>query len=142
MGEIEAPVPVMGAFTVIGLQNFLSDPAFQAGLAKPIAEDPDAAILRWTQIFGDTSITWDDLPFLRQHLHGPIVLKGILTAADAIRAAAAGMDGVVVSNHGGRQVDGAVAALDALPTPGTTSVSTCPARRSVRQRCPLRRGHG
>jgi L-lactate dehydrogenase (cytochrome) len=99
----------------VGVQNFLSDPAFQAGLAKPVDEDPDAAILRWTQIFGDTSITWDDLPFLRQHWHGPIVLKGILTAADAIRAAAAGIDGVIVSNHGGRQVDGAIAALDALP---------------------------
>ncbi|MGO8956113.1 MAG: alpha-hydroxy-acid oxidizing protein [Streptosporangiaceae bacterium] len=99
----------------IGVQNFLSDPAFQAGLAKPVDEDPDAAILRWTQIFGDTSITWEDLPYLRQHWHGPIVLKGILTAADAIRAAAAGIDGIVVSNHGGRQVDGAVGALDALP---------------------------
>ncbi len=99
----------------IGVQNFLSDPAFQAGLAKPVDEDPDSAILRWTQIFGDTSITWNDLPFLRQHWHGPIVLKGILTAADAIRAAGAGMDGVIVSNHGGRQVDGAIGALDALP---------------------------
>jgi L-lactate dehydrogenase (cytochrome) len=99
----------------VGVQNFLSDPAFQAGLAKPVDEDPEAAILRWTQIFGDTSITWDDLPFLRQHWHGPIVLKGILTAADAIRAAAAGIDGVIVSNHGGRQVDGAIGALDALP---------------------------
>ena len=99
----------------VGVQNFLSDPAFQAGLARPVSEDPDAAILRWTQIFGDTSLTWDDLPFLRQHWHGPIVLKGILTAADAIRAAAGGIDGVIVSNHGGRQVDGALGALDALP---------------------------
>jgi lactate 2-monooxygenase len=99
----------------VGVQNFLSDPAFQAGLAMPVDDDPEAAILRWTQIFGDTSITWDDLPFLRQHWHGPIVLKGILTAADAIRAAAAGIDGVIVSNHGGRQVDGAIGALDALP---------------------------
>jgi L-lactate dehydrogenase (cytochrome) len=77
--------------------------------------DPGAAILRYTQIFGDLSLTWDDLPFVRQHWHGPIVLKGILSAADAVRAADAGMEGIVVSNHGGRQVDGAIGALDALP---------------------------
>jgi lactate 2-monooxygenase len=99
----------------IGVQNYLSDPAFQAGLASSVAADPGAAILRYTQIFGDLSLTWDDLPFLRQHWHGPIVLKGILAAADAVRAADAGMDGIIVSNHGGRQVDGAIAALDALP---------------------------
>jgi lactate 2-monooxygenase len=99
----------------IGIQNYLSDPAFKAALASPVDVDPDSAILRWTQIFGDTSLTWDDLPFLRQHWNGPIVLKGIMSAADAIRAAAAGMDGIVVSNHGGRQVDGELSALDALP---------------------------
>ena len=99
----------------IGVQNYLTDPAFQAGLAAPVEADRDAAILRYTQIFGDPSLTWDDLPFLREHWAGPIVLKGILTAADAQRAADAGVDGVVVSNHGGRQVDGAIGALDALP---------------------------
>ena len=98
----------------IGIQNFLSDPAFQASLASPVDEDRDSAILRWSQIFGDTSLTWDDLPFLRQHWNGPIVLKGILTVPDALRAAKAGLDGVIVSNHGGRQVDGAIGALDAL----------------------------
>jgi lactate 2-monooxygenase len=99
----------------IGVQNYLSDPAFQAALANPADVDPGSAILRYTQIFGDLSLTWDDLPFLREHWHGPIVLKGILSAADAGRAADAGMDGIVVSNHGGRQVDGAIGALDALP---------------------------
>lgn len=99
----------------IGIQNYLSDPAFRAGLASPVDVDPESAVLRWTQIFGDTSLTWDDLPFLREHWNGPIVLKGIMSAADAIRAAAAGMDGIVVSNHGGRQVDGELGALDALP---------------------------
>src|SRR5580704_6023199 len=99
----------------IGVQNYLSDPAFQTGLASSVTADPGAAILRYTQIFGDLSLTWDDLPFLRQHWHGPIVLKGILSAADAARAADAGMDGIIVSNHGGRQVDGAIGALDALP---------------------------
>ena len=98
----------------IGIQNYLSDPAFRAPLTSPVEADPSAAILRWTQIFGDTSLTWDDLPFVRQHWNGPIVLKGIMSADDALRAAAAGMDGIVVSNHGGRQVDGAAGALDAL----------------------------
>jgi lactate 2-monooxygenase len=99
----------------VGIQNYLSDQAFRAGLVSDVENDVQAAILHWTQLFGDSSITWDDLPFLRQHWHGPIVLKGILSAADARAAAAAGMDGVVVSNHGGRQVDGAIAALAALP---------------------------
>jgi lactate 2-monooxygenase len=99
----------------IGIQNYLSDPAFRAGLSSPADDDLSAAILRWTQIFGDTSLTWDDLPFVRQHWDGPIVLKGIMSVPDAIRAASAGVDGIVVSNHGGRQVDGAVGALDALP---------------------------
>jgi L-lactate dehydrogenase (cytochrome) len=99
----------------VGIQNYVSDPAFQASLAGLADGSADAAVLRWTQIFGDTSLTWDDLPFLRQHWNGPIVLKGILSASDALRAAAAGLDGIIVSNHGGRQVDGEIAALDALP---------------------------
>jgi L-lactate dehydrogenase (cytochrome) len=99
----------------VGIQNYVSDPAFQASLAGLTDGSADAAVLRWTQIFGDTSLTWDDLPFLRQHWNGPIVLKGILSASDALRAAAAGLDGIIVSNHGGRQLDGEIAALDALP---------------------------
>ena len=99
----------------VGIQNYLSDPAFQASLVQPVDIDPDSAVLKYTQMFGDTSLTWDDIPFLRQHWHGPIVLKGILSAADAVRAADSGVEGIIVSNHGGRQVDGSVAALDALP---------------------------
>jgi lactate 2-monooxygenase len=99
----------------IGNQNYFSDPVFVAGLPGPAEENRDAAILRWTQIFGDASLTWEDLPFLREHWDGPIVLKGIQSSDDAKRAADAGMDGIVVSNHGGRQVDGGISALDALP---------------------------
>ena len=99
----------------VGIQNFLSDPAFQAGQLTSVGDDPQAAILRYIQIFGDLSLTWEDIPFLQEHWHGPIVLKGILSVADALRAAQAGVAGIVVSNHGGRQVDGAIAALDALP---------------------------
>jgi lactate 2-monooxygenase len=99
----------------IGIQNYLTDPAFQAGLASPVDVDQGAAILHYTQVFGDLSLTWEDLPFVREHWKGPIAVKGILSAADAARAADAGIEGVIVSNHGGRQVDGAIAALDALP---------------------------
>jgi isopentenyl diphosphate isomerase/L-lactate dehydrogenase-like FMN-dependent dehydrogenase len=58
--------------------------------------------------------TWDDLDWLRDRWSGPLVIKGILTAEDAERAVQAGVDGIVVSNHGGRQLDGTVATLDAL----------------------------
>lgn len=73
------------------------------------------AVRQFVGIFSNPAITWDDLPFLRQHTKLPILLKGILHPDDARRAVDAGLDGLVVSNHGGRQVDGSIAALDALP---------------------------
>lgn len=96
----------------IGVQNYFSDPAFQAGVAGRPEQD---WIMHWISMFGDPSLTWDDLPFLRENWEGPIALKGIQSIADAQRAVDAGMDGIVVSNHGGRQVDGGIGALDALP---------------------------
>lgn len=98
-----------------GLAVYFSDPAFRASLAKPPEEDLQSAVLRWLPIAVGVDKSWDRLPFLRSQWEGPIVLKGILHPDDARLAADAGMDGIVVSNHGGRQVDGAVAALDALP---------------------------
>ncbi|MTE18806.1 alpha-hydroxy-acid oxidizing protein [Streptomyces sp. TRM43335] len=99
----------------VGTAIPFSDPAFRAGLAKSPEEDPISAVLRWVPMFTGTDRSWDRLPFLREHWDGPIVLKGIQHPDDARRAADAGMDGIVVSNHGGRQVDGAVASLDVLP---------------------------
>ncbi|HEY0450897.1 lactate 2-monooxygenase [Actinophytocola sp.] len=99
----------------IGTAIPFSDPAFRAGLDRSPEEDPQAAILRWIPMFTGTDKRWDQLPFLREHWDGPIVLKGVQHVDDARRASDAGMDGIVVSNHGGRQVDGAVAALDVLP---------------------------
>ncbi|WP_330479254.1 lactate 2-monooxygenase [Streptomyces platensis] len=99
----------------VGTANYFSDPAFRAGLAKPVDEDPDAAVRHFVGMFADPAKTWPDLAFLRENWDGPIVLKGILHPDDALRAADAGVDGVVVSNHGGRQVAGSVAAADALP---------------------------
>ena len=98
-----------------GLANYLSDPVFCGALAKPPEADMPAAIAHWAEVFSDPGVTWDDLKFLRENTRLPIVLKGILHPDDARRAAGLGMDGVIVSNHGGRQVDGAVAALDSLP---------------------------
>ncbi|GIH78004.1 lactate 2-monooxygenase [Planobispora longispora] len=97
-----------------GLAIPLSDPVFRSRLARPVEEDPDAAIMQWVPMFNGRAHTWDQLPLLRDNWDGPIVLKGVQHVDDARRAADAGMDGVVVSNHGGRQVDGALASLDAL----------------------------
>jgi L-lactate dehydrogenase (cytochrome) len=100
----------------IGVANYFSDPVFQKAVGGPITDDNRlAAILHWASTFGDPSLTWDDLAFLREHWDGPIVLKGIVHPDDARRSVDAGMDGIVVSNHGGRQVDGAVGALEMLP---------------------------
>ncbi|MGY4971110.1 lactate 2-monooxygenase [Streptomyces nigrescens] len=99
----------------VGTANYFSDPAFRAGLAKPVHEDPNAAVRHFVGMFADPAKTWPDLAFLRENWDGPIVLKGVLHPDDALRAAEAGVDGVVVSNHGGRQVAGSVAAADALP---------------------------
>jgi isopentenyl diphosphate isomerase/L-lactate dehydrogenase-like FMN-dependent dehydrogenase len=62
----------------------------------------------------DPAVTWADVDWLRRRWRGKLVLKGILDPDDAIRAANAGVDALVVSNHGGRQLDGAIAAIDAL----------------------------
>ena len=99
----------------IGLANYLTDPAFLAGLSTTVEADPLAATMHWAGMFGDPGLRWDDLAFVRDLWDGPIVLKGICDVEDARLAVDHGADGIVVSNHGGRQVDGAVAALDALP---------------------------
>jgi L-lactate dehydrogenase (cytochrome) len=92
---------------MIGNQNYFADPVF----TEKAGDNP---LIHWASLFGNPALTWDDLAFLREHWDGPIVLKGIQHTDDARRAVDAGMDGIVVSNHGGRQVDGAIAALDAL----------------------------
>lgn len=97
-----------------GLANYFADPVFRSKLADPPEKDPAAAVRLWMSVYSNTSLTWDDLSFLRRHTRLPILLKGILHPDDARKALDAGMDGIIVSNHGGRQVDGAIAALDAL----------------------------
>jgi len=99
----------------IGLANFFSDPVFCEGLERPPEEDAGPAIGKFIGVFGNPSLTWADLDWLRARTSVPILLKGILHPDDAREARERGVDGVVVSNHGGRQVDGAIASLDALP---------------------------
>lgn len=98
-----------------GLANYFSDPVFRALLPQPPEQNPAAAIQVWSSLFSNTALTWGDISFLRRHTSLPIILKGILHPDDAVHALDAGVDGVMVSNHGGRQVDGAIATLDALP---------------------------
>jgi isopentenyl diphosphate isomerase/L-lactate dehydrogenase-like FMN-dependent dehydrogenase len=84
-------------------------------LDKPPEEDPQAAIGQFIFQFSHPELRWEDLEFLRAATDLPILVKGILHPEDATMAGERGIDGVVVSNHGGRQIDGEIAALDALP---------------------------
>ncbi len=97
-----------------GLAQFYSDPVFRGLLDEPPEDDPMTAALRALMLFPNLGLTWDDLDWLRAQTELPLLVKGVLRGDDARRALEHGSDGIVVSNHGGRQVDGAVAALDAL----------------------------
>jgi lactate 2-monooxygenase len=97
-----------------GTGHFFSDPVFRAALAAPPEEDVPAAVGHWIGVV-NRIVTWEDLAELRALTKLPILLKGILHPDDARAARDHGIDGIVVSNHGGRQVDGVVGALDALP---------------------------
>ncbi|WP_462413384.1 lactate 2-monooxygenase [Neobacillus sp. Marseille-QA0830] len=98
-----------------GIGNYLEDPVFLSRLDCPPQEDMQSAIMLWAQVFGNPALTWADLDFIKQQTNLPILLKGILHSEDARLAIEHGVDGIIVSNHGGRQVDGAIAAIDALP---------------------------
>lgn len=127
-----------------GIAQYTSDPVFN-GLVKPVKVEgkPTAKGVRslfevsravpggaWSNlrsgmgvaaartflaIYSRPTLTWEDLPFLRGHTRLPILLKGILHPDDARLAVEHGVDGIVVSTHGGRQVDGSIGSLDALP---------------------------
>jgi lactate 2-monooxygenase len=96
------------------LANYTSDPVFLSRLAQSPQENPMAAVAHWAGIFGNP-LTWADLPWLRSLTSLPLILKGICHPDDARRALDAGADAVYVSNHGGRQANGGLPALDCLP---------------------------
>ena len=101
-----------------GIANYLSDPVFRARLDASPEESAQAmqlAVRAWAELFGNPALSWADLSLLRQWTRLPVLIKGICHPDDARAALDHGVDAVVVSNHGGRQVDGARAALDCLP---------------------------
>jgi lactate 2-monooxygenase len=83
--------------------------------SKLLSGRPRKAVQKFVSIYSNPALTWNDLSFLRENTRLPILLKGILHPDDASKAIDHGMNGIVISNHGGRQVDGAVATLDVLP---------------------------
>jgi lactate 2-monooxygenase len=76
---------------------------------------PVKAVRKFTSIYSNPALTWNDLAFLRKQTKLPVLLKGILHPDDAVKALDHGIDGIIVSNHGGRQVDGAISTFEALP---------------------------
>jgi isopentenyl diphosphate isomerase/L-lactate dehydrogenase-like FMN-dependent dehydrogenase len=98
----------------VGIAQYLSDPVFRERLEKPPEEDIGAAVGQFLGVFANPDLTWDRLEWLRDTTSLPLLLKGVLHPDDAVEARERGVDGIIVSNHGGRQIDGAIASLDAL----------------------------
>src|SRR5260370_7251672 len=99
-----------------GVANSFRGPVFRGMLEQPPEQNPMAAIQLWGTLFSNPALTWKDIGFLRRHTRVPIILKGILHSNDAARALDAGVDALIVSNHGGRPGDGGIGALEAPPS--------------------------
>lgn len=97
------------------LANYFSDPVFRSRLAVPPEEDVQAATGHWAMTFGNQSLNWDDLAWIRSLTDLPLLLKGICHPDDARQAIDLGVDGIYCSTHGGRQANGGLPALDCLP---------------------------
>lgn len=118
--EDRAAAPRQGARPKVTLTALRTLVEMSTRVPGPLAQNlrspvPRAAVETFLDVFADPTLTWKDLGWLRSITRLPIVLKGVLHPDDARAAVDAGVDALIVSNHGGRQVDGAVAALDALP---------------------------
>jgi isopentenyl diphosphate isomerase/L-lactate dehydrogenase-like FMN-dependent dehydrogenase len=101
-----------------GIANYLRDPVFRSKLRREPEESEAAfteAVMLWAATFGNAALGWSDIKRLHEWTTLPIVLKGICHPDDARAALDAGAAGVIVSNHGGRQVDRGIGALEALP---------------------------
>ena len=96
------------------LANYTTDPVFRALLDQDPDRDLAATVGRWAGLFGNP-LTWDDLPWLRSLTTLPLLVKGLCHPDDVRRARDGGVDGIYCSNHGGRQADGGLPALDCLP---------------------------
>ncbi|MET4166725.1 MULTISPECIES: alpha-hydroxy-acid oxidizing protein [Gordonia] len=109
----ERPEISLGAIATLVSITRNAPGRFLQNLRSP---QPRAAVQTFLDIYSRPSLNWDDLAGLRDRTALPIVLKGVLHPDDARRAVDAGVDGIIVSNHGGRQVDGAISTIDALDT--------------------------
>jgi lactate 2-monooxygenase len=96
------------------LQNYFTDDVFLARLSKSPQDDPQAAALEWAKVFGHP-VRWEDLGWLRSLTKLPMLLKGIQHPDDVRKARDHGIDGIYCSNHGGRQANGGLPSLEALP---------------------------
>ncbi len=99
-----------------GMGNYFSDPVFCSSLKEAPDKNIKAAALKALEEGNNTCFTWRKLDFIREQTRLPLLIKGITHPDDAIMALEHGVDGIIVSNHGGRQLDGAVATLDSLPS--------------------------
>jgi lactate 2-monooxygenase len=112
-----APLERSGPLTPAAVRSLLkATTAYPGRLRSNLRSGlPLAAVREFLSIYSRPSLTWAELRWLRGLTKLPILLKGVLHPGDARNAVEHGVDGIVVSNHGGRQVDGAIASLDALP---------------------------
>ena len=97
------------------LANYFTDPVFRDQLSAAPEDDVRAAAMHWVGLFGNPTLTWDDLAWLRSLTSLPLILKGICHPEDARRAIDGGVDAIYCSTHGGRQANGGIGALDMLP---------------------------
>ncbi len=111
----ESPASNLTMQSLLGLIKMVKRYPGNGFFSKLRSGRPVKAVRKFIGTYSNPSTTWEDLKFLRAHTRLPIVLKGIQHPDDARKAMDFGMDGVIVSNHGGRQVDGAIGSFDALP---------------------------
>jgi lactate 2-monooxygenase len=97
-----------------GIANFITDPEFLKRLDKKPEEDMEAAVEEFLTVYVNPAFTWNEFKKVRQWTKLPLLIKGISSREDVDTAVKYGADGVIISNHGGRQVDGAISSLDAL----------------------------
>jgi 4-hydroxymandelate oxidase len=118
---VTVDVPVMGRRLRDVRNSFALPPdVVAANLVDAVSEAHDgvsglSAVAAHTASVFEPSVSWRDLEWLKSRTDLPLLVKGILDPRDAVRAVQVGADGIVVSNHGGRQLDGAVASVNALP---------------------------
>jgi lactate 2-monooxygenase len=101
--------------SVCGLIDMVNNYPGQSFFSKLKSGRPVKAVQKFVSIYSNPALTWNDLKFLKEITNLPVLLKGILHPDDARRAIDHGMSGIIVSNHGGRQVDGSISTMEALP---------------------------